>query len=499
MNKDERPNILIISTDQQRWDTCGPEKEPVLRTPHLDYLAADGLNFKRAYADCPVCVPTRAALMTGKTCFHHGMGANDRTYQYFDEENTLPTVLRNAGYQTAAIGKAHFDPQYKTHGFENFQPLGDYYRWIAQHYGPEYQPRRHGLGENEPYPIKATVPENLTLTSWITEQAAEWIQHRRDPSKPWLLWVSYSKPHPPLDPPEPYYSMYMHSDVPKPVMGAWPIKDDAPNAVKQKQYGHGVSNMHPEHIHAMRAAYYGCITQIDHGIGRILSAIHDTGTHENFTLNDNTMVVFHSDHGDMMGDHGMLAKGEMYEGSARIPFIVRTPKTWNNRHRGEIIDSIATVADILPTVAAAAGADIPEDCDGQNLLAVADDPNIGRKQLLCGQGFSKKHQRINWCGITDGEWKYVWYYDQGKQHLFNTALHRHDEVDYIDNPDYQDQVQSMKQDLEKMLLDTCGADTPYLRAGKLWHHGQASPTNKDFLYTGFHGFMTDSHQSDALH
>jgi len=497
---DHRPNILLITTDQQRWDTCGPDKQRILRTPHLDMLAADGMTFNRAYADCPICVPSRVALMTGQTCFRHQMGLNQRTCRYFDEDGTLPTVLRAAGYQTAAFGKAHFDPQYKSHGFECFEPLDEYYRWIARHYGPEVQPRRHGLGENEPYPVKASCPENLTVTSWITERATDWLSYRRDPTKPWFCWVSYSKPHAPLDPPEPYYSMYQQHTIPEPRRSDWSERDDAPEAVRMKRHGHGVIDMHPEHIRAMRAAYYGCISQIDHGIGRIMGAVQDTGPHELYSFKDNTLIIFASDHGDMMGDHGMLSKGEMYEGSARIPFIVRAPCDRSERHRGERVNAIATMADILPTIAGEAGAATPAGADGEDLFAVADGRTPGRSHLLGGQGFSNNGRPANWVGITDGRWKYIWYYNGDGEQLFDTEHEPGDSVDRGDDPACAKIRATLRAELEQRLAAIHGPDDErFLKDGRLWEKPHPRRSDRELAHAGFPGFMRDDHPSDAKH
>lgn len=496
---DQRPNILFISTDQQRWDTCGPDKEPIVRTPHMDALAADGMTFNRAYADCPICVPGRVAIMTGQTCFRHGMGANARTSEYFDEAGTLPTCLRAAGYQTACFGKAHFDPQYKTHGFETFEPLGEYYRWIASHYGPEVQPRRHGLGENEPYPIKSTCPENLSITAWTTERARDWLAHRQDPTKPWFCWVSYSKPHAPLDPPEPYFSMYDQHTIPEPLRADWSESPDAPTAVRRKRFGHGVATMHPEHIRAMRAAYYGCISQIDHGIGRLMAAVQDTGPHEQYSFKDNTLIIFCSDHGDMMGDHGMLSKGEMYEGSARIPFIVRTPNNRSARHRGERIDTIATLADILPTVVTAAGGEVPASSNGQDLLGVADGTVSGRTHLIGGQGFTNTGARANWLGITDGRWKYIWYTDGCGDQLFDTENEPGDAVDRAGDPQCEAIKAELRGELERRLQEEAPDDERFLVDGRLWEQSKPRPSDQQLLYSGFPGFMRDDHPSDCLH
>ncbi len=228
------PNIVLITTDQQRFDTIAPYAPAFMRTPHIDHLMRDGVVFDRAYADCPICVASRASIMTGKYARNHGLPDNQNTSTRIGRENTLPTLLRRLGYQTAAIGKMHFGPERCRHGFDEMILPADYYRHMIRS-GSHWQPMRHGLGQNELYPAMATVPECLTLTSWIAEQCVEYIKERRDPTVPFFLWCSFSKPHPPLDPPEPYYSMYRNCALPEPIQSGWSQSDRRPIAFRRQQ------------------------------------------------------------------------------------------------------------------------------------------------------------------------------------------------------------------------------------------------------------------------
>ncbi len=230
MPEPKQPNILLVTTDQQRYDASGGAGPSFLRTPHYDNLRREGITFTSAYADCPICVPSRVSIMTGKSAFAHGMTVNGQTTGVIGRHDSLPACLREAGYQTAAIGKMHFTPQRARHGFDEMILPDDYYREMRRR-GHELQPMHHGLGQNELYAGMATVPEALTLTSWIAEQCVSYIRERRDPTVPFFLWCSFSKPHPPLDPPEPYYSMYRDCDIPAPVCGDWSERRRLPAGV----------------------------------------------------------------------------------------------------------------------------------------------------------------------------------------------------------------------------------------------------------------------------
>ncbi len=498
MSENKKPNILLITTDQQRFDTFGRFAPPFMRTPHLNWLARDGVVFTNAYADCPVCVPGRMSLLTGQSVFTHGMATNHRTGLYIQEENTLPTLMREAGYQTYAIGKMHFDPQHIRHGFDETITLDDYHRWVKGHLDP-LQARRTGLGENELYATMNTLPENLTLTAWIAEKAAEFLKFRRDPSKPWFLWVSFSKPHPPLDPPEPYYSMYRNCNIPEPWMAEWAEGPDEnkTEAVRKKQQGACIDQMSPELIREARAAYYGLITQIDYSIGRVIGAIQDQGTHEKYKINDDTLMIYTSDHGEYLGDHHMVAKGEFMEGSAHVPFIMRLPKTWKDREFGIENDSVVTLHDILPTIVNTAGGDVPDTVEGKDLIAMVKGEQKERDFLIAGQGFNcNVPDRISWAGIIGGNWKYIWNYTDGKEQLFDMENDPRELQNKAYISEYSEKKEQLKAELEKRLQEKAPR---FLSGGKLFNREDNIPSEKKRRTTGFPGMMTDEHPSDVQH
>ncbi|MCM8769960.1 MAG: sulfatase-like hydrolase/transferase [Candidatus Omnitrophica bacterium] len=431
----EKPNILLVTTDQQRFDTCGPEAPSFMRTPHFNLLCQEGIRFTRAYADCPICVPARVSIMSGKYVFNHGMWGNGRTSEVLGREDTLPARLRHLGYQTAAIGKMHFSPQRTRHGFDEMTLPEDYYRWIRKANFP-YQPMRHGLGQNEVYPTMATVPESLTLTSWIAEQCLEYILERRDPTVPFFLWCSFSKPHPPFDPPEPYYSMYRNCPIPDPVYGDWSEPERSPVAFRRTKEALDYDLLPREIVREARAAYYGLITQIDYNLGRILSALQDLG------LLWNTLILFTSDHGEYLGDHYAFSKIFFHEVSARVPFVLRLPKTWDNRCFGHEVRNLVTHADILPTLVAAAGGEIPEDSDGLDLVRLARG-EIKSRPYLEGGAFGGRC----YTAITDGRWKYIYYPEGGVEQFFDLKNDPKELRNLADLPEFKVEKENLKREL----------------------------------------------------
>lgn len=402
-----QPNLVLITTDQQRFDTCGPRKPRFLRTPHLDQLACEGATFSAAYADCPVCVPSRISIMSGRLATTHGKTGNGGSSQVLGRNDTLPGLLRRLGYQTAAIGKMHFGPQRCRHGFDEMILPDDYYREMARR-GHPCQPMRHGLGQNEIHPGLATVPEALTLTAWTAEQCVDYIRERRDPTVPFFLWCSFAKPHPPLDPPEPYYSMYRACDIPPPAVGDWTWSGECPPILDQTRKGMKHDLVPPEIWREARAAYYGLITQIDYNLGRVLGALVET------RLYDETLILFTSDHGEMLGDHGAAGKCYFYEGSAHVPFIVRPPNGWRHHRPGRIVREPVCLADVLPTLVSAAGGrvDTLDKVDGVDVL---DGGQRESRRYVVGVGGANVRQ----AAITDGRWKYLWFPQGGREQLFD--------------------------------------------------------------------------------
>lgn len=429
----KQPNILLITTDQQRFDTCGPAAPPFMRTPHYNNLLNQGVVFNRAFADCPICVPSRVTIMTGLSAASHGMKGNGETSQVMGCDKTLPAQLNSLGYQTCAIGKMHFGPERVRHGFNEMILPADYYREMMKKGG--LQPMRHGLGQNELYAGMATVPEAQTLTAWISDQCSEYIKERRDPTKPFFLWCSYSKPHPPLDPPEPYYSMYRNCDIPEPFNPSWTDSETCPPSFKNFRAQYGADQMPWDLIREARAAYYGLITQVDYNMGRVFAALQDED------LFDETLILYTTDHGEFLGDFRTCSKVFFYEPSSHIPFVIRYPRSWNCGEAGSSVDITISLADIMPTLVSAAGGEY-DSVDGVNLTPYALGEKAIERRFIEGTANSGV---INYYALTDGIWKYIYYIEGGIEQLFNRIEDPREENNLIDQ--YTKLAQEMKSEL----------------------------------------------------
>ena len=415
------PNILLITTDQQRFDTIHALGNQIIRTPHLDLLAREGIAFTRAYADCPMCIPARWTIMGGQRAATFGHAYyEDRVPLAVDPAKTVPGLLSRAGYQTQAMGKMHFWPLRARYGFDNTRILDDYYRHMAQH--PEYGlPMRHGLGQNEFYPTSATVHESRTLTAWTVDQSIDFLE-TRDPTAPFFLWTSFSKPHPPFDPPAPYDTMYQGKAMPQPVQGDWLQRLHDTTGSSWDNRVHGDDAITGDTRDDALRAYYGLITQIDYNLGRLFARMYE------LKLWDNTMILFTSDHGEMLGDHCGFGKGSYFEGSAHVPFIIKPIKD-SMAPAAKFIDTPVTHSDILPTIISQVqdGAAILSgvQTDGINVLGTID------RECIQGEWAHTRHF------ITDGRFKYLYHLNGGVELLFDLESDPREEHDLSQAPGFQ--------------------------------------------------------------
>ena len=484
-----KPNILLITTDQQRYDTAaGPAKPSFMRTPHFDHLCREGILFNSTYAQCPICVPSRISIMTGKYVSTHGMDRNGESSDVMGRDGTLPTCLGKLGYQTAAIGKMHFGPQRVRHGFDEMILPDDYYRQMRQSGNP-VQPMRHGLGQNELYPTMATVPENQTLTSWTAEQSVDYIRNRRDPSMPFFLWCSFAKPHPPFDPPEPYYSMYRNCPIPDPVFGDWSDDENCPEAIKRFRQRQSADLIPPEIIREARAAYYGLVTQIDYNMGRVFAALQE------MDMFRDTLIVYTSDHGEFLGDHHCGNKIWFHEPSSRVPFVMRLPKNWDNRRHGTVVDALATHADILPTLVAAAGGTSPADTDGMDLIALARGEREAREYLDASCGLTIDLE-MGYAALTDGRWKYIYYPKGSAEQLFDLQSDPMELKNLAGAAKHREKLEEMKAELVRRHQER---DSEYIEDGKLISLPIGNDSETDRCDDSWPGYCSDTAPVDVRH
>lgn len=430
---DERPNILVITTDQQRGDCLGIEGHPVLQTPYLDWVAASGVRFSRAYSACPVCVPARRTMLTGRKPSNHGLLQNGQGPIPWP---TMPGVLQEAGYQTHLVGKAHWGPPAEELGFEKVcwadgpsaRTENAYQRFLRKN-GVDF-PRAseaHGMPGNG-FPVRSWhLDERFHFSNWCADNAIRYMEER-DEDRPFFMMVNFIHPHQPLTPPQFYYDRYLDMDLPEPFVADWARVFDGP-----------VRGLQPECwrlaldepvMHQMRAAYYGCVNHIDNQVARFISQQ---------VIPNNTIILFCSDHGEMLGDHQWLRKRNPYEPSARVPFMIKFPDSMGLPQE-QVIDKPIELMDMMPTLLDAAGVEIPDTVDGESLLPIIRDSDADWREYVHGECAQVPSSNSGMQYVTDGKKKYVWLPGQDVEQLFDLETDPREMVNLADDPDYADEM-----------------------------------------------------------
>ena len=398
---DKRPNIVFIHTDQQRGDCLSCENHPVLETPTMDNIALNGVRLTSFYAGCPVCVASRRSMLIGQSPQKHGIISN-ASREIPDAVATLPGELRKSGYQTYHVGRDfHQHPRRKLYGFDDSEILSgpqhehfsEYEEWFAQNCPPGAETQGHWQVDimHNDWPTRPWhLDEHLHPTNWTVDRAMRFLQ-RRDPTRPFFLSVGFVAPHPPLQPPQFYFDRYLRTGVPDPFMGDW-AEEDWGNSRDHVSSDKVVLNS--EEALTTRAAYYGLINHIDTVLRRLVLGIGG------LNLSD-TIFVFTSDHGEMLGDHCCWRKSRPFEGSARVPFLIAAPSQFG-LPRGAVLDAPASHHDIMPTLLDMLGLPVPETVDGQSLYPLLKGEAVPWRHYVHIEHGGYQH------ALTDGKRKYVW-------------------------------------------------------------------------------------------
>lgn len=454
----QQPNILFIMTDQMRGDCMGVAGHPDVKTPYLDSLAANGVRYPQAYSACPTCVPARAVLHTGLSQRHTGrIGYEDRVD--WNYQTTMAGELAKAGYHTQCVGKMHVHPLRSLLGFHNvelhdgylheyrFPPVDyhenqlvadDYFHWLKNELGADADITNDGLDCNgwvaRPWPWA----EKYHPTNWVADRSIDFLR-RRDPRKPFFLMASFVRPHAPFDPPAYYFDMYKNKTLRPPLQGDW--DDTELLAERGGVYNAPCGPRDPELIREMMAGYYGCITHLDHQIGRLLMALTE------HRLADNTIILFTSDHGEMLGDHALIQKGRPYQGSIHIPMMLSGPEALLGAGRHGVVDeSLVELRDVMPTLLDLAGAPCPEGLDGRSF---AHGLKPGR-DWLHGEHIVAMKNRSHQFIVTKQD-KYIWFSHDGTEQYFDLQADPGETHNAIEDAQYAARIAELRALLVKEL------------------------------------------------
>ena len=365
--KMERPNILWICTDQQRYDTIASLGNKHIRTPNLDRLASEGVAFTHAFCQSPVCTPSRASFLTGR--YPRTTRARQNGQNMPADEVLVTKMLADAGYDCGLSGKLHIsacngrverriDDGYRvfnwSHGPSGHWKDNDYIKWLESK-GYKWDDLYHPKGY-----AWAGIPAELHQTKWCVDKAIEFIEEDR--KGPWLMSVNIYAPHHPFDPPKEYLDRYDPDALPDCDYVEGELADKPAFQRSDHEGSDGrppFSRMTPRERREIKAAYYAMIEHIDHNVGRILEMLDDTGRRKN------TIVLFTSDHGELLGDHGVFLKGPYtYDCSVRVPLIISWP---GHFEQGVKSDALVELTDLAPTLLGVAGMPVPSQMQGRPL------------------------------------------------------------------------------------------------------------------------------------
>lgn len=416
------PNILFLLADQLRWDFLGSYGANFLKTPNIDRIAAMGTRFTNAYSAHPLCVPARAALITGMHGYKSGILTNGqwiRPDYPAQGIETWPERLNQAGYATAAVGKMHFYPWMERMGFaykcatedKRWPYIKDnYHNFLHQHGSKKYVGLEHENYRETKGAVFSINPWELSWDHFVGKEAVSYLDQYNE-SKPFAMMVGFTGPHCPYDPNPEFIEDIDMAKIPEATEGnpedCAEVKSGNIKGNLLQWNGVDISDWTPEQKKKVRKHYAGLVQQIDYEVGCLLETLEKKGQLEN------TVIIFTSDHGDYLGDHGMAGKGTFYEGSCHIPMIVSEP---GNRV-AKTCDALVELTDVTATILQYAACVIPDYMDSQPLPGL-EYVNNPPQQILEREGILGAV--ADGCMYLSNSWKYS-KYATGELTLFNLA------------------------------------------------------------------------------
>lgn len=421
----DKPNVLFVMVDQQRFDTIAALGNGIVYTPHLDRLVNRGIAFTNAYSPCPVCIPARYSIRTGCNPPITGVFYNGPAHPAPNQAPTmtgrcglyLAQTMKSLGYRTFGIGKFHTVPWDEPLGYDihlhseelyntvDQRTRDSYASWIATKH-PEFSFIEQLMGERtEMYymPQMSPLPAGMTVEGWAATQAVNQIG--LVDGQPYFGFVSFIGPHPPFAPPIPFNRLYDPDLMPNPIIGDRDT-DLMDEQIQFMNYQIWAEDINESHARVLKARYYGEITYIDACIGRILDAVEQRGDAEN------TVICFFSDHGDHLGDHRAWQKESFFEASCHVPLLVSWPAKLS---AGQTRNDLACLTDLFGIASGAAGHQ--ELREGSDILGLTAGTPQKRPNLVTFYGAPGSPQfKVM---VRSEQWKYIFMANGGREQLFD--------------------------------------------------------------------------------
>ncbi len=459
-----RPNILWLMSDQHNAGCLGCAGHPNVRTPNLDRLAAAGVRFSQAYCNNPICAPSRLSFATGQYPHTHRLLGNNNFELDDRNPHTLAAVLRRQGYQTALVGKAHMIKKWDEEAYEHIRycDLCDadrtdltthhYFRFLMDHgladeyedgaLPPDHEARRCGCAV-------ANLPYKYSIEHWTGEESLAFLKNR-DPRRPFLLHMSFERPHPNWTPAAEHAGLYDPDDIELgPDMADWWENKWAgrPEFIT-RMVANRMRRFDLRGLKKALAYHFALVTTIDMEIGRVLDWLEESGEL------DNTVIVYTADHGDFAGDHGICDKNiGIYESIHRIPFLLRYP----GGPRGVVREGIIESVDLLPTLCELADAPAPEGIDGRSVLPLAEGRGEGKPEAICEWDFPPPQRRV--LAIRTERFRLVYYSRELGGELYDHETDPYEMRNLWSDPAYQAvRLELLERLLDRVKFFSCKSD-----------------------------------------
>jgi len=464
------PNILVICSDQHHPKLAGYLDHPIVKTPHLDMLSQRGTAFSRAYCNSPVCTPSRMSFITGK--YTHQIDNWMIGIPLDQEEMTWARRLGQAGIPSTMLGKMDFCGEYQDGGFTHHKiihrrPAWEHIPrkapWDARLDGYTRADKRRHLENAGPRPVRSMVEETGAWDSYdhdrqVTDWALEYLQGVDQ--DPWALYVGYLLPHWPYSVPERYYDMYYPDNLILPRDACFPNEHLHP-ALRHFQKALNLGDVTEEMLRRTIAAYYGMITCLDEMIGKLISVLENRG------LLEDTYIIYTSDHGESLGEHGLFYKQCSYEGSVGVPLIISGPGV-PEKHE---IDHPVTLVDMYPTILDMAGVEAEGGRPGESWVRLA--RGEPRRTDYAFSEFHGNFFRHDWYMLVRGCYKYT-YYEKERPTLYDMKNDPHEKQDLAGRKEYRDVLA----EFEALLHTVCDPTETSNRAKR--DLGLIGPEGRDY-------------------
>ena len=449
-----RPNIIVVVTDDQRWDMLGCAGHPILRTPNMDRIAREGVRFTNAFVTTSICAASRASIFTGVVERTHGFTFGTPPVPQLYTDNSYPVLLRTAGYRTGFVGKfgVNMGAGSREKMFDFFRPL---------HPSPYFKKQRDGTMKH--------------LTDITGEEAVEFLR-TCTPGQPFCLSVSFNAPHAEDSDPRQYIwpkwadALYGEVTIPEPKLANPDFFDSQPGFLKKS-----LNRVRwrwrfdtPEKYQRMVKGYYRMISGVDVAVGRLISEL------KNLAMDENTVIILTSDNGYFLGDRGFAGKWVPYEDSLRVPLIVHDPRlrdSLRGRETGEMVLNI----DLAPTILDLAGVSIPSLMQGRSLVPLVE----GKKPNWREDFFFEhlyEHPQIPKCeGVRTADWKYIRYFEQQPVHeeLYDLRKDPLETKNLVDDAEEKEILNGLRKRCDQLRDGYGGAYKPRRKAAE-----QAKPSEK---------------------